>query len=509
MVSSNNKRLVKNTLLLYVRMLFTMGVGFYTSRVVLDVLGVVDYGVYNVVGGVVGMIGALYGPMAIATQRWITFALGKGDREMLKKVFSVCLSSQLLIAVLLLVAIEIGGLWYLNTYAVIPPERMEVASWVFQLSAVTMSLTILNVPFHGAIIAHEEMGAFAAFAIVEVLMKLIICFALPHASVDKLWLYALLLFCTSVFSFLFVQGYACRKFEEARWRFGWDKRLYKQITSFAAWDIVGNLAFIGYSQGTTLLVNMFYGPAMNAAAGIGGQATNVINQLSANFQTALNPQITKYYAAENLPEMHKLIFRSVKFSFFLVLVFAVPFFYEAEFLLHVWLVEVPPHAVAFMRLGLFVCLLGALRSPLITAAMATGNVRRFQLSTNAVMLSVCPVAYVVYKLGGVAETASIVFVVALIGAILVSVHVLGRLIKLGRKQFMTDVLGRVVLVAAVSFALPYYVYVTIDEGWGRLFLITFLSCIFTALAVYGLGADRREKGFMAALVREKVLKVCR
>lgn len=486
-----------------------MGVGFYTSRVVLDVLGVVDYGVYNVVGGTVGMIGTLYGPMAIATQRWITFALGKGDRETLKKVFSVCLSSQLLIAMLLLAAIELGGLWYLNTYAVIPPERMKAASWVFQLSAVTMSLTILNVPFHGAIIAHEKMEFFAAFAIVEALMKLLICFALPYASVDKLWLYALLLFCISVLSFLFVQGYACRKFEEARWRFGWDKRLYKQITSFAAWDIVGNLAFIGYSQGTTLLVNMFYGPAMNAAAGIGGQATNIVNQLSANFQTALNPQITKYYATGALGEMHKLIFRGAKFSFFLVLVFAVPFFYEASFLLHVWLVEVPPHAVAFMRLGLFVCLLGALRGPLITAAMATGNVRKFQLSTNAVMLLICPVSYVVYKWGGVAETTTIVFVIALIGAILVSVYVLGELIKLGQKQFMTDVLGRSTLVAVVSFTLPYCVYVTMNEGWGRLFLLSFFSCIFTVLAVYGLGTDRQEKKFMAALVREKVLKVYR
>ena len=504
MVSPNNKRLVKNTLLLYVRMLFTMGVGFYTSRVVLDVLGVVDYGVYNVVGGVVGMIGTLYGPMAIATQRWITFALGKGDREMLKKVFSVCLSSQLLIAVLLLAAIEIGGLWYLNTYAVIPPERMEVASWVFQLSAVTMSLTILNVPFHGAIIAHEEMGAFAAFAIVEVLMKLVICFALPHASVDKLWLYALLLFCTSVLSFLFVQGYACRKFEEARWRFGWDKRLYKQITSFAAWDIVGNLAFIGYSQGTTLLVNMFYGPAMNAAAGIGGQATNVINQLSANFQTALNPQITKYYASENLPEMHKLIFRSVKFSFFLVLLFAVPFFYEAEFLLHVWLVEVPPHAVAFTRLGLFVCLLGALRSPLTTAAMATGNVRRFQLSTNAVMLSVCPVAYVLYKLGSIPETAAIVFFITLLCAILVSIHVLGHIIQLVRKHFLIDVLWKLFLVSVFSFIVPIFTYMSMGQGWSRLLLLSLFSAICTASFAYCLGLNKSEKQFVLTFLHEKL-----
>ena len=352
MPSESNKRIAKNTLLLYVRMFFSMLVGFYTSRVVLNALGVVDYGIYNVVGGIVGMIATLYGPMAIATQRWITFALGKGDREFLKKVFSVCLSSQIIIAVILFIVIEFVGVWYLKTYAVIPIERLQIAFWVFQLSTVSILLTIINVPFYGAIIAHEKVAFFTGFAIIEAIMKLIICFALCHSPIDKLLLYSILLFLVSCLSFMLMQIYARKRFEEAKLKLGWDKQLYKEICSFAAWDIIGNLAFIGYTQGITMLINLFYGPALNAAAGIGAQATNLINQLGGNFQTALNPQITKYYASGDLENMHKLIFRSVKFSVYLMLIFIVPFFYEADFLLQIWLGKVPDHSVAFMRIGL-------------------------------------------------------------------------------------------------------------------------------------------------------------
>ncbi len=450
------------------------------------------------------MIATLYGPMAIATQRWITFALGKGDREFLKKVFSVCLSSQIIIAVILFIVIEFVGVWYLKTYAVIPIERLQIAFWVFQLSTVSILLTIINVPFYGAIIAHEKVAFFTGFAIIEAIMKLIICFALCHSPIDKLLLYSILLFLVSCLSFMLMQIYARKRFEEAKLKLGWDKQLYKEICSFAAWDIIGNLAFIGYTQGITMLINLFYGPALNAAAGIGAQATNLINQLGGNFQTALNPQITKYYASGDLENMHKLIFRSVKFSVYLMLIFIVPFFYEADFLLQIWLGKVPDHSVAFMRIGLFVCLFVAMRNPLTVAAMATGNVRRYQLLTNVIILLVCPISYILYKLGGVPETGNIVLVMMLCGAFFVSIFVLKDLIKLNSHFFSRSVIWRIILVTAISFLIPSTLYSYFEEGWVRLFVLSFISILVTILLILMIGVDSNERQFILNMAKNKV-----
>lgn len=314
--SENNKRIAQNTALLYIRMLFTMGIGFYTSRVILDALGFVDYGIYNVVGGVVSTLSILNGSMAGATQRWITIALGQENLDYLKKVFSIGVSAQAIIAVIVFLIIETLGLWYLFNYAVIPEERMNASFWVFQISAVTMVLNILNVPFIGAIMAHEKMGAFAMFSIIDVVMKLLICYVLYITMLDKLIVYALLLLATYLINFLIQQIYCYKKFEEARFKFGWDKQILKQMWSLAFWSMSGNIAYVGYTQGITLLINLFFGPTMNAAMAIANQAGNVINQFSSNFQTAMNPQITKNYAKNNLNEMHDLVFRSAKFSYF-------------------------------------------------------------------------------------------------------------------------------------------------------------------------------------------------
>ncbi len=336
MSATDNKRIAKNTLLLYCRMLISIPIGFYTSRVILNALGVIDFGIYNVVGGIVGTLSVLNGAMAGATQRWITIALGEGDEANLKKVFSVGLTAQLIIGLLIFFVIETIGLWYLYEHAVIPEERMNAAFFVFQVSAVTMFLTILNVPFNGAIIAHEEMGAFAFFSIVEVIMKLVICLVLSYTLADKLILYSVLLFASYLLNFSAIQLYCKKHFVEAKIRLGWDKKMYKEMWTLAFWTISGNMAYVGYTQGVTLLVNMFFGPAMNAAVGVASQAANIINHFSMNFQIALKPQIMKNYAQQNYKDMHVLIYRSAKYSYFLMLIFTVPLFYEAPYLLKLW-----------------------------------------------------------------------------------------------------------------------------------------------------------------------------
>lgn len=503
LTQTDNKRIAKNTLLLYFRMFITMGVGFYTSRVVLNALGVTDFGIYNVVGGIVGSLSVLNGAMAGATQRWITIALGEGNVENLKKVFSVGLTAQLIIALVVLLGVETMGVWYLYNHAVIPADRMQSAFIVFQISTLTMFLTIMNVPFHGAIIAHEKMGAFAFFSIFDVIMKLIICFALYYTSSDKLILYSILLFVTYFINFSAIQIYSHRKFIEARLRFGWDKKMYKEMWNLAFWTISGNLAYVGYSQGVMLLINLFYGPAMNAAAGVANQATNIINQFSGNFQLALNPQITKNYAQKNYADMHKLMFRSAKFSYFLMLLFAVPLFYEAPYLLKLWLGNVPEHSVGFMRIGLFVSMINAIRNPLITAAMANGHIKNYQFIVNGILLMICPVVYIVYKYINIPEMSSIIMLFFFFIAILASAYKLKKMVLLSFKSFLIEVISPIFIYTPILLLIPYFIYLYFPVGIIRLIFISITSLSTSSLVVLFFLLNKKERMFVFSILKSK------
>lgn len=502
--SESNKRIAKNTLLLYVRMFFTMGVGFFTSRVILDALGFVDYGIYNVVGGIVSSISVLNGSMAGATQRWITIALGKENLEYLKKVFSIGVSAQVIIAVIVFLLIETGGLWYLYNYAVIPEDRMDASFWVFQISTITMVLSILNVPFLGAITAHEKMGAFAVFSIIDVVMKLVICYVLYITTLDRLILYASLLFLTYVLNFLMQQIYCYKKFPEARFKLGWDKTILKQMWSLAFWSMSGNIAYLGYTQGVTLLINLFFGPTMNAATAVANQAGNIINQFSNNFQTAMNPQITKNYAKENYTDMHNLVFRSSKFSYFLMLFFAVPLFFEAELLINLWLKEVPDHTINFLRIGLFISMFKAVRNPLITSAQANGNLKKYQFVVIPILLMVCPISYLVLKLGGIPETTSIVMLIIIILAVFASAYMLRNMVKLKFKEFVNKVMLKIAIVTILAFSLPAIIFFTLEAGLIRFLILGTVSVFTSIFSIYKVGLTPQERIFATNLLKAKL-----
>ena len=504
MPSESNKRIAKNTLVLYVRMLFTMAVSFYASRVVLQELGVVDYGIYNVVGGIVGALALLNGAMAGVTQRWITFALGKGDEAHLKKVFGVGLTAQAIIAAVVLLLVETVGVWYLYTYAVIPPGRMETAFYVFQISLITMLINILNVPFQGVLIAHEKMGMFALFSITDVVMKMVICVALSLTQADKLLVYALLLFAAMLVNTVWLQVYCCRNFVEARLRFRWDRPIFKEMGGMVLWTLFGNLSYACYTQGVTLLVNLFFGPAMNAAASVAAQANSIMNQFSGNFQMALNPQITKSYAQGDYAGMHKLMFRSARFSFFLMLFLAVPMFYEAPFLLRLWLGSVPDHTPLFMRLGIFITLLSVIWNPLLVAAMANGHLKKYQFVVYGIMLLTSPCLYVVYMLGGMPESSNIVLTIFYLAAVIASAILLKDMVKLNFRAFMSEIFYKVGGIGLLSFLFPAFVHLCFQEGWGRLVLLVLFASVFTAFVVYRWGMAGSERLF----VIEKLKYIC-
>ena len=353
-IAENNKRIAKNTLLLYGRMLLTMAISLYTSRVILKVLGVEDFGIYNVVGGIISMFAFINGGMVAATQRYITFEIGSGNTNQLKKVFSTSLQIHAIISVIIIILGETVGLWFLLEKLVIPESRMSAAIWVYQLSIVACIVNIMSIPYNADIIAHEKMSAFAYISIVEVVLKLLIVYMLVFSPLDKLIVYAVLLLVVQIAIRLIYTTYCKKHFEETSYSKCCDKSLVKEMASFAGWSFWGSLAGILYTQGLNMMLNIFFGPVVNAARAIAVQVQSAVQQFVTNFQMAINPQITKSYAKGDLNQMHNLMFRSARFSFLLLLLITLPVLLETNFLLTVWLKTVPENTFIFTQIKIYI-----------------------------------------------------------------------------------------------------------------------------------------------------------
>ena len=507
MTSSDNIRIVKNTGILYIRMLVLMFLGFYTSRVVLNSLGVVDYGVYNVVGGIVSVFSILTTAMSGTTQRFITIALGENDINNLRKTFSVGFSIHIIIAIFLLICIEVFGLYFLYNYAVIPKERLSAAFGVFQISTLTAVLTVINVPFHGTIIAHEKMGAFAFFSIIDVVIKLLICFILPYTSYDKLIIYASLLFFSSVINFACMQVYCVKSFIEAKYKLSWDKKLSKSMFGMTLWSLIDKIAYISFNQGITLITNVFYGPTLNAALSISTQGSNVIRQFLNNFQVAVNPQITKSYANKDLKNMHNLIIRSAKFSCFLLLYLIVPAFFESELLLTIWLKNVPEHTILYFRLSLFIIVIYAITNLLNVANLAYGKVKKYIMYTTSIQLLILPTVYLLYKMGFIPEVSHIVHLLFFLIMLFVSTKILQKQIELRSAVLVKNVYIPVVKVYILSYFFSYIIYsIFINFQWLRFFVIIFSSIVLNSLFIYLFGLNKMERLHVLEILKKKVLK---
>lgn len=501
-ISSNNKRIAKNTLLLYFRMLVTMAVSLYTSRVVLNILGVEDFGIYNVVGGIVAMFGFINGSMTSATQRYLTFELGQNNRAQLTKVFSTSLSIHGIISFLIIVLAETVGLWFLWNKMQIPADRMNAAFWVFQCSVAASVIMIMSVPYNAAIIAHERMSAFAYISIIEVSLKLLIVCFLRYFHTDKLILYAVLIVIVQFLIRLCYSWYCNRHFNETKYRWSWDKGLFKEMTGFASWNMFGSLAAITFTQGLNLLLNMFFGPVVNAARGIAVQAQTAIGQFSSNFQTALNPQITKSYATGDMEYMHGLIFRSAKFSFFLLLLLlSLPVLIETKAILTLWLKIVPDHTVVFLRIMLCTTWVYAVSNPLITAASATGKIKLYQSVVGGLLLLILPISYLCLRFGLPAYSVFIVHLVIEITAQFARLLMLKRMIKLSLREYFSKVVWCIFKVTAIALAVPLAVaYWQPGEGIWNLLTIFLICAISTSMSVYWFGLTPGEKIYICSKV---------
>lgn len=502
---SNNKRIAKNTLLLYGRMLLIMAVSLYTSRVVLNTLGVEDYGIYNVVGSVVTMFAFLNGALITSTQRYLTYELGKGDYEQLKKVFTTSFYVHVLISILIVLLAETVGLWFFYKKMVIPEGRMVAAMWVYQLSIVTMVVQVMSAPYNSIIIAHEKMSIFAIISIFETVLKLAIVFFLVALSVDKLILYAVLVALVQLLIRFIYTQYCKKNFSESVLVKSYDKKLLFEIGKFAGWNIWGNLASTLFGTGINLLINVFFGPLVNAARGIAVQIETTVAQFSTNFLLAVNPQITKLYAQNKLTDMHQLLFRASKFACYLLLMLSLPVMLEAPTILKLWLKIVPDYTVSFVRILLCIVIVDSMARPLMTAAAATGDVKKYQSIIGGVLLSIVPVAYIVLKLGGDPNSVYVVHLAICIIAFFARLLIIRPMIKLSLRQFFSYVIWPCMLVAVASFVLSYIICRVFPDGLLYSFINCLISIIFVAFFSYIIGLTNSERRFF----NEKILGILR
>lgn len=501
--SDNNKRIAKNTLLLYVRMLFIMAISLFTSRVILNTLGVEDYGIYNVVGGVVAMFGFINGSMSSATQRYITFALGKEDKNRLQKVFSTTLQIHTLIAGIIVLLGETIGLWFLYNIIQIPADRMDAAFWILQCSIMSTVIMIISVPYNADIIAHEKISAFAYISILEVILKLAIVYMLVVFPFDKLILFAFLMLAVQLLIRFCYSIYCNRHFEETKYKHVCDKDLFKEMIEFAGWSMFGNLSAILYGQGLNILLNVFFGPVVNAARAVALQVQNAIQGFVGNFQMAINPQITKTYARGDMSDMHKLMFRSARFSFFLLFFLSLPVLFETNFILTIWLKTVPENTVTFLRIIICTSLIYSLANPLIIANQATGKVKKYQAVCGTILLLILPISYVCLLLGCPAYTVFIVHFIIESVTQVARMIMLRPLIGIRLRDYFQHIYAKVLLVVAVSVFLPSLAYFNMEDNFLRFLSVGTLCVISVSASVYILGLSSNER----ALVKAKAIAI--
>lgn len=508
MNSNIDKKLIaRNTLVLYFRMFFVMAVSIFTTRIVLKNLGEQDYGIYNVVAGFVSMLVFLNSSMASATQRFLTFEIGKQDTAGLENIFCQAMSIHILIALIFVLFAETVGLWFVCNQLNIPLERFNAAIWVYQFAILSFVLSILTVPFNASIIAHEQMSIYAAVSIIDVVLKLIIAYAITVISFDKLVTYSVLMF-IAAFVPSFVYWLYCRlKFTECHYHFYFDKTKFTEIFSFAGWNIIGNFAYVLRNQGSNILLNIFFGPAVNAARGVSAQVESAVSSFVANFQTASNPQIIKSYAVGAYKESMTLVCQCSKFSFYLILTISIPIIFQAEYVLNLWLGTVPKYTVIFVQVMLINATLDSISSPLKTQAKATGNIKTYMIVQGGFFLLALPVIYIFLKIGFNPVSSVIVLLIFTFLGIFLRLFLVKRITSGFSVIEYLEVLKAGLIVSLVCGLLCY--------GIGLLFptnsLLTFglktiLIVFATLFTVYTLGINKTERNIVQRKFKEYINK---
>lgn len=492
-VSENNKRIAKNTLVLYFRMFLFMAIGLYTSRVILNTLGVEDYGIYNVVGGIVTMFSFINGSLSTSTSRSITYELGRGDLKRMRAVFGTGLTIHALLSLFIVLLAETIGLWFMYKEMQIPVERMEAAMWVFQLSVLSTVLSIMIVPYNAAIIAHERMSAFAWISLLDVSLKLIIVFLLVVIPFDKLVIYAILFFLITIVDQMIYIVYCHRHFQETNVGFDFDKGLAKEMFSLAGWTLFGNGAYMLNTQGVNMLINVFFGVVENAARGIANQVNGIVNQFVGNFMMALNPQITKYYASGDYQSAYTLACRGAKFSFLLMYFIALPIMLESDQLLTMWLGIPPQNASVYVVWTILASLTTVIGQPLITLQLAQGEMKKYQIYITFFGLYPFPLTWLGYYLGAPVIWAFQIFFIVYYCLIYIRLWLVHSKTGIPYGMYLREVIGRTHLVVALSIAFPLLVVIGIEPSFFRFLATGTVSVISVGASSLAVGLTKNER----------------
>ena len=483
-------------------MLVTMVVGLFTSRVVLQTLGVVDYGVYSVVGGVISLFTFINGAMISSTQRYLNFELGVGNVDKLRLIFRTALQIHIIIAIVIIILGETIGLWFLTNKLIIPGDRIEAALWVYQFSILSCAVGIISVPYYADIIAHEKMHIFAYVTIFDALMKLCIAYSLySFANSDKLIVYSLLGLLLQL-SIAAVYVYYCHThFEEPCIAKSINSNVFNEMFHFAGWCFLGSMSAMLSGQGINMLLNIFFGPVVNAARGIAVQVQCAVQAFVGNFQMALNPQITKTYAIGDLTNMHLLIFRSSRFSFFLLFMIVLPIILETKFILTLWLGNIPNDTIIFVRVLLCISLIYTISNPCITSNQATGNVKKYQIVVGSTLLLILPISYVVLKLNAPAYMVFVIQFIIEIIAQLWRMIILRKQINLPLIKYVHNVFVPIIATAIFSIVLPLLSHIYMIEGVYRLTVVIITSIMSVSLFSFVLGMTKGERVFIISKFR--------
>lgn len=501
--SDNNKRIAKNTIALYIRTLITLAVGLFTSRVVLNVLGVDNFGIYNVVGGVVGMFNIVTTSLSQSISRYLTFELGRNNKERLRVIFCTSVNIQILMSLVIVILAEAIGVWFLNNKMNIPIERLYAANWVFQFSILAFIVNLISVPYNAALIAHEKMKAFAYVSILEALMKLVIAYLLYVSFVDKLITYAFLLLMVSVIIRIVYGQYCKRNFEECKYSFVFNKKLFSDMSKFAGWNFLASTTYIFNTQGINIISNMFFGVAINAARGIATQVDGITRNFVCNFTTAIRPQIVKSYSVGNTKYMNRLVCSGAKYSYFLMLFFALPFMFEAETILQVWLKLVPDHSPTFIRLTMIVSLVWLLGDTMYTSIMAIGKLKKYMIYETCITCLVFPASYFAFYDNMSPDSAYIIYAFAYILLLLLRLWYLKRVEHFPIGFFLKAVIYPVVLSSLVACIAPLTYKCFFYDGSIVSFIISICVCVCSfIISVFFFGLSYEERVLIISKIRK-------
>lgn len=478
-------------------MILMMLISLYTSRVVLSTLGVIDYGIWNVVSGIIVLFSFITNSMTQATQRYLNFELGKSSIERQSKVFSTSVNIHIMLGILLVVSSEIIGVWFLNNKMNIPAERMYAANWIFQFSILSCFITVLSCPYNAAIIAHEKMGTFAWISILDAILKLVIVYVLVIFRVDKLILYSFLILLVTLLDIGIYFYYSVTHFEETKYSRHIEKTLLKEMLSFASFLMLGNIAYVCFTQGVNILINITYGPILNASRGIANQVSGAVNKFFINFQTALNPQITKSCAIKDYDYLHKLIYASSKYSFFLLYIISFPIIIETENILNLWLTEVPAYTIQFVRLVIVISVIDAISNPIGTSVIGNGKIKNYSTIMGGIMISILPLSYLSIKIFNSPLSIYYTHIIVITIAHNIRLFFAKKYIQLSIKQYFTKAVVpvlSVLIVSTIYFSIKGYIQL-------NFYASIFCSFLFACISVFFIGLSKNEKKIIIQKVR--------